>query len=171
MSIPLLLVNPAYAAVSHDATEIVGATTSLSGNQADSISVVRWNREGEQIWSRSIAFDPVPLPQAVVDSVVAPLAQFPPRFVEAFHREFRAPASYPPLTDIHVGRDGTVWVGLREDGDGKPYVVLSPEGEKIGSAILPHRRRVRVAELDRLWVVERDELDVESLVQYGVVWD
>jgi len=162
MFIPVPLANPAYMAVSHDATEIVGATTSLSGNQADSISVVRWNREGEQVWTRSIAFDPVPLPQSVVDSVLAPLAQLPPRFVEAFEREFRAPASYPPLTDIHVGRDGTVWVGLREDGEGKPYEVLSLNGERIGRAILPHRSRVRVAELNRLWAVERDEFDVES---------
>lgn len=169
--VPALFRNGAYVDISDDTERIIGAATSLVGNQADSIAVTMWSAGGHEIWSRSYPFTPVPLDPAEVDSVFAGFQEFPPQFQEALNRELLIPPVRPPLTGVTIGRDGTVWIEMVEDETGRPYLVLDPTGEPIGSLLLPARSRIAIGDLDRIWVIERDEVDVESVVRYSVTWD
>lgn len=47
---------------------------------------------------------------------------------------------------------------------------LRSDGEPIGTSVLPVSSRIAAADLGRIWVLERDELDVEGVVRYAVEW-
>jgi hypothetical protein len=49
-------------------------------------------------------------------------------------------------------------------------VVLDPSGDVIGTVMLPSGARVVAAELDRIWVLERDSAGKDELVRYQVSW-
>jgi hypothetical protein len=79
------------------------------------------------------------------------------------------PHSHPPVAGLVGGRDGTLWIRMRDTETGRPYRVLDPGGEPIGSLTLPLDARIAVADRNNVWVIERDDLDVESLVRYRLV--
>ena len=41
---------------------------------------------------------------------------------------------------------------------------------QVGELLLDERGRIAEAERDRIWVIEKDDYDVESLVTYAVTW-
>jgi hypothetical protein len=122
---------------------------------------------GTTIWNRSLPFEPVVLTRAAVDSVIS---QRPAQVQTALREQARIPPVYPPVTDLLVGQDGSLWIELIVRDRMRPYLVLSAEGDVVGTTNLPERSRVAAARLDRLWVTERDDLDVESIVTYQVSW-
>src|SRR5690606_14288668 len=77
---------------------------------------------------------------------------------------------YPPLTEMVIGRDGTLWVGLAGQSEAVPYFALAADGAPLGRIELPAGSRVAGGDEESIWVIERDEFDVESLVRYGVTW-
>ena len=64
------------------------------------------------------------------------------------------------------GRDNTLWIRMRDTAEGRPYRILDPSGELLGTLTLPLNSRIAVADLRQIWVIEIDELDVESVVRY-----
>ena len=79
------------------------------------------------------------------------------------------PPTQPPVTELHIGHDGSIW--LRREmtvGAASDWLVLSPEGEVVGTVALPANLKILAAEQGRLWGVETDELDVPYIVRYGV---
>ena len=91
-------------------------------------------------------------------------------FLRALEAAFDAAKTYPPLTEMIIGRDGIAWIGLTERDGVHPYIVLDAAGGVQGTVNFPAQARVAEAQSDRIWVIERDEYDVESLVLYRVAW-
>jgi hypothetical protein len=171
LRVPFLLRNPARVALSDDGSRFASAVAHLDADQSEEIEVTMWSDNGEMTWSRAIAFDPVPLPSSVVDSVFVDAQQsLTVEGADLLRSELAIPDVYPPLAGVTIGMDGSVWVGMIERDGGTPYLVLNDEGGLVGAVSLPLRSQVAAADRDRVWVIERDELDVEDLVQYAIEW-
>jgi len=153
---------------------LVIAMASLEGTDAGTFSIAATTLDGDTVYQRRYPFEGERIPKAIGDSIVearvALTSRISPRLAEAVREASRVPAFYPPLQNIVVGRDRTVWVGLREQGEGSRYAVVGPEGDLLGRVVLPVGSRVAVAERTRAWVIERDSLGVESVVRYSVDW-
>lgn len=169
--IPYPLRNAAQVAVSGDGSRIAGAMTSLQGDGADSVLVTIWDSDGATVWSRSVPFEPVPLPATVVDSVFDIMRGFPPRFQEAFREQVRPPPVYPPLRGLLLGRDHSVWIEMMVRDGGRTYRVLTASGALMGTVPVSEGSRIAVAAMDRIWMIEQDEVGVESIVRYSVTWN
>lgn len=134
---------------------------------------------GDTLFARDFSYTPMALEQALVDSLVDVLAasltrsRLPgatPARVAVWARDaLYTPEYHPPVSEMMIGRDGSVW--LRGEEVGAPTVnwrVLSPEGEPVGIVELPARFRPLLADHDNLWGMELDELDVPYIVRYRV---
>ena len=132
-----------------------------------SLTLVRATRD--TVFARSYPYPGEPIPDSAMDRGIAervPENNLARRF-RARAREL-APVVYPPA-DVTLGLDGTIWVELRRTEGGTPVDVLSESGDPIGSLLLPVRSRIQQASMTHLWVTERDQLDLASVVRYRVV--
>jgi hypothetical protein len=131
--------------------------------------------EGDTVFSRAIGYTPIPLSDALVDSLVTTRsAGFPgvtaSRAALLARQSLYIPEFHPPVSDVVVGRDGSVW--LRGEDLGASTVewrVLSPDGEPLGVVGLPVDLRIMLADQSRAWGTEYDELDVPYIVRYRIV--
>lgn len=79
------------------------------------------------------------------------------------------PPYEPPVTDLVVGRDGTIW--LRREVLGRStarWLVLDEDGRMTASVELPVGLDVLQAQRNAVWGVVEDELDVPYLVRYRI---
>jgi hypothetical protein len=131
--------------------------------------------EGDTVFSRAIGYTPISLSDALVDSVVrARSARFPGATAERAalwaRQSLYVPEFHPPVSDVVVGRDGSVWLRGADLGTSTvEWRVLSPDGEPLGFVRLPVDLRIMLADRNRAWGTERDELDVPYIVRYRIV--
>jgi hypothetical protein len=180
-----------------------------------SYQVSRLTFDGDTLFSRSFPYDPVPVDPAAADSLIDSWVS---RLVESGYRgapgarqaeewaraDLFVPAHTPPVRQLVVGRDGTIWLRLVEpaprgaaatggaaggtaredavgtagdpaadtaredDADAAHWLVLDRDGRPLARVVLPRGLSVRVADRDRVWGTEFDELDVPYIVRYGV---
>jgi hypothetical protein len=143
-------------------------------------SVQRIDGSGRVSLSRNYSYRPLPLSSDAVDRAldehVSGLGETRIRTPEAnvlrrqLRRQLYRPRFLPPVTGLLLGRDGTIW--LRREELGRPMAwwhVLDPGGRIIGRTWIPARLSVRYADRTQIWAVERDELDVPTLVRFRIV--
>lgn len=141
------------------------------GSEGGTAGVHLFGRDGDTIFSRRMPIEVVPLPESVRDSAYSRWSErLPPSLGEVVRARAHEVTHYPPLEQMIIGRDGTVWLSLASQDGVRPHLVLTPEGDLMGEVSLSDRSRIAEAQRDRIWVIERDEFDVESLVRYGVEW-
>jgi len=94
-----------------------------------------------------------------------------PRRPLGLERELRSrvPPFYPPVENILIGADGRPWISLYRRDESEEWLILDAEGNPQGRVVLPARTRLHVANATHIWALERDELDVESIVRYRVL--
>lgn len=147
-----------------------------------SFRVSRVSLAGDTLFSREIRYTPEPIAPTLVDSLVRmrgksmeriatrmPGAPTPARAEELAREALYLPAFHPPVSELLVGRDGSIWL-QREvvDGDTANWLVLSANGGVAGTVSAPRRLRIMAAEERRIWGMETDELDVPYIVRYRV---
>jgi hypothetical protein len=89
----------------------------------------------------------------------------------AIRQAVRVPEVYPPIVRLLFGQDYALWIEQRPQGEQLPYYVVERDGTPVGTLHLPRSQRLLAADEGRIWVVDRDDLGVESLIQYGVRWE
>lgn len=97
-------------------------------------------------------------------------APTPARAEELARESLYLPAYHPPVSQLLLGRDGSMW--LKREGhsaDSVDWLVLSPQGEVVGTVTTPLTLSIQAAEMERVWGMETDELDVPYLVRYAIV--
>lgn len=163
--------NAPVHAISSD-SELLGLSyVEMEGSQY--ILTVRVvDSRGEAVFERRFPIETIPLPAAVRDSAMDARASRMQnqQLLRAVEAHLDATKIYPPLREMIIGRDKTVWIGLTERNGAHPYMALSPDGESLGLVRLPIKSRLADAEKGRVWSIERDDFDVESLVEYRVDW-
>jgi hypothetical protein len=155
-------------AVSSDGRRVAILTTDTSDPTHPSFRVRITDAAGHALVDRTFPFEPDPIPPARMDSAIAASAAPRPELRTEMERELRrlAPRIHAAAERVLLGEDGTVWIGLRQTTAGRPWLLLGPDGAPAGRIVLPANATLRVAERTRVWVTERDELDVESIVRY-----
>jgi len=160
--------------VSADGSRSVLAESPVEGPAAGSIDVSVFGPAGDTLLFRRYPFEGVPIPAAVADSVMSArerqLGANSPELAAAFRKGARLPRIHPPVASLIVGRDGTVWMERPGDAGRRVYFVVDSLGEPVGTIDLPRNATVSAAERGRIWVLERDENDVQSIVRYGIRW-
>src|SRR5690606_28928052 len=108
-------------------------------------------------FARSYPIEVVPLPTSVRDSVLQATAerlrQFVPELIDDLRGAVAEITIYPPLQEMIIGRDGTVWIALANREGSRPYLVLAADGEPLGTIELSARSRIAEAEEGRIWVI------------------
>jgi hypothetical protein len=134
---------------------------------------------GDTVFTRAFAFEPIPVRQEELDSVLREVAGFMGERGMFGLSEIEAgrlaettlykPAFRPGVRTVVPGNDGTILLML-EPGDAPTatWLVLDTQGEPIGRVTLPANVLVRRVDLPLLWSVETDDLDVPYVVRYRV---
>lgn len=157
--------------VSSDGEWVASATAHPEGSEPY-VTVEVVGRDGSHVYQRRIAFEPVPLPHGVRDSVFEMVSARlkDPQLRKLIRDRLDATEFYPPITEMAIGRDGTLWIGLARPSDNVPYITLASDGQLLGRIELPAGSRIAGGSAESIWVIERDAFDVESLLRYGVSW-
>ncbi len=125
--------------------------------------------DGDTTFARSYPYRPIAVTQAMMDSARARQAErdamSPPSTYQG-RPEITFPASLPPIRKVLLGRDGTVWLEEEDNAPQHRWVALAPGGEQVASVELPPNVTLRAADRDRLWTLERDADDLESIVVF-----
>jgi len=172
-SMTMPFANIPWPAVSPDGRRSAVAIASLEGEDAGTFLLTVVEADGDTVLNRRYPYPSVPLPDAVFDSAMARYEGMglSSGLVTALHQQVRRWPVYPPLTGLTIGSDGTAFVHMRADeGAEQPVLVIGADGNVTGYLSLPQRSRVAVGERDRIWVIERDEVDVEAVIRYAVEW-
>lgn len=164
--------EPAYVAV-HRRVEDEASST---------YRVARITFEGDTVFDRTFAYDPVPIDPAYPDSLAESFATrvaesdfgTPPPLRDALtwaRQNLYVPAHCPPVEAAVVGVDETTWLrmgGAGPDAETVEWLVLDPAGEPLGRVDLPRRFQLEVARADRVWGWAVDDLDVPYIFRYRI---
>ena len=124
------------------------------------------------LYERRYPFDPEPITQEVRDSILeAYLEGAPPEFVQPLRRGAYFPPLMPPIHGLVGGKDDTFWIRMADTPMGRTYRIHDSEGEPVGTVTIPSNETIAVADLsqNRIWVIQKDDYDVESVVRYRLV--
>lgn len=142
--------------------------------------VLKLSFEGDTIWAKSLSFDPDPVSEAEVDSLIGEMAGWlgqrgMPGIAVGQARQWAAAGFYRPdfrpgISAMVMGRDGSIWLSETGGrGDTVSWLILDREGETVARVPLPEDLTPMVADLEYVWGSERDELDVPYLARYRIV--
>jgi hypothetical protein len=133
--------------------------------------------DGDTAFARAYPYTPVPMRDEHVRRLAEDLSERYNRagpgpsaaqIEGAWRSAGFVPESLPPVTEMAVAQDGTIWLRREEPPPGEPAVweILDGTGAPIGTVRLPAGQRVATAADGILVVTERDELDVPYVVLY-----
>lgn len=114
-----------------------------------------------------------PIPGALVEEWRADLGErmknAPPQ-IKGVLQEIPVNETYPDLQGVGISDSGQVWIGLRTAADARSdeWLVVSPDGEVLGSVSLPKSARILDVAGERVAVLYRDELDEEFISVYQI---
>lgn len=139
--------------------------------------VSKMSVEGDTLWRREYAFEPVAYPASVVDSFVTAMDDFMIERSGATRAEIEAemrsqitpPPHLPVARRVLVGTDGSVWIELADrDPIETRWLALEAEGDPVGIVTFAEGVLLREVALDEVWARVRDELDVPYIVKYEI---
>lgn len=162
---------------------IVQVTRAVSGSGPARFRVVKRTFDGDTLFAEEYGYRPVPIAAALVDSLIRdvgksieelrrhfPRAPTPARAEELARASLYIPAHHPPVSNLVIGRDGTLWLRREDTGTGRvKWSLVSAEGEPLGTLEAPAGLRIMAADRHTAWGLEKDELDVPYIVRYRVV--
>jgi len=135
---------------------------------------------GDTVFVRELETAPIPLSDSRIRRALLDMRIFPEppegeeepirsAFEKTLRRSGFLPEHLPPITNLFVGQDGSIWLRREEtEGEMIDYSILWGDGTPRGTIAIPAIQRV-VAALDGLMVaVEMDDLGVPTLVRYRI---
>lgn len=149
---------------------------SWTGTGPAEYGVTRVDSEGDTLFHRRIAYEPLPVPDGYYDrdieeSLDLPIVADRREFAGALREFLERVRYFPPVTNLQVGSDGTVWIAGPDEAGERTWLVLEPTGATIGRFRLPAASRVSDANRTEAWVVEKGALDIPYVARYEIVLD
>lgn len=125
---------------------------------------------GDTLFSTVASYTPVPVPSAVVDSIVSARAGDPNR-EDGLRDALFLPDTYPPASNALIARNGEVWVARERvhRADIVTWEIFSAEGVRSAEIELPKRFFPLLVTDEEIWGTETDDLDVPYVVAYPVL--
>ncbi|HWA15948.1 MAG TPA: 6-bladed beta-propeller, partial [Gemmatimonadales bacterium] len=163
--------SPLYG-VSADGSLLVLVNRRAATSTSDAELTVMGLRNGTtRVFTRTIGYTPRRLGSRQIDSAAAMFAGDASGGVPAdtIRRRMFKPAYLPPVTEVRVGRDGTVWLKVQfGDGpaDADEYMQLSPRGLPQRRVVTPRGFRLLEADRRSVWGTVTDSLDVPEVRRY-----
>jgi hypothetical protein len=149
------------------------ATVWVETSEADSaryrVEVIDYR--GDTLISRTMPFTIRPISQLKLDSAMARQVERDAQHRQDYlaSRPPLPPATFlPPILNVLIGRDGTVWLEEEEELPTHQWRVLNAAGEPIGQVTLPVNARLRVAERGMIWTTFTDDDDLVGIARYRV---
>jgi hypothetical protein len=140
----------------------------MAGDAAGTFSVTAVRLDGHTVFTGRHGYSSRKIESTVLDSVLRRHEQvLPPGLRAEFRARYRAPEEYPPLNHAVVSDERVVLVGPTSAGQTRDYLLISGD-QPLEVFQLSSRSRVVAVSGDAVWIVERDEDGVESLVGYGL---
>lgn len=169
--------NPLWAVEPGGEAVVVVARQVADAQNLPTFSVRRLLYDASVAFHREYEFTPTPVSDHLVDSLVdvaySEIHQYRPGMRglrESIRAALYTPRIHPPVRELLVGTDGTIW--LRTDTIGAPeqlWLVLSKQGDIVAHMSLPSPQfRAMQANSRFIWGVEKDELDVQYVVRYRI---
>lgn len=164
--------------VSADGRLFAYVETSVDSPQGGQLEIRLLGVDGDTILQRRLPFSGEPIDRAEVDRDVAavyerllrPQGSVGPErsreAADAWRRNVVVPQAYPPLRDVWIGADSSLWLQLRESGSRVPLWRIRPGTPSIERFEVAAGSRLLAADDNVLWVAETDSLGVPSLVRY-----
>lgn len=123
--------------------------------------LTRMGLSGDTLYRRSYNYSPQPISTAVLDSIHGALT--------IVAEAITLPRLMPPITDIHLNPDGSVWMkrGPRRI-DLDDWLVLDSVGSIRASLQIPSNIRIVLADETRAWGAVTSELGVPYVVRYQI---
>jgi hypothetical protein len=139
----------------------VNAITSGPDSAKYEVLVVATN--GDTVFTRKYPFTASPVNPDLADARMESMframgggGRTSPEHIDTLRKllvSHRSPFN-PPVQQVFVGRDGTIWLGAPADTSGQRWTVLDAKGNPLGTLKTP--RGVTIADADRsnIWAVE-----------------
>ncbi len=165
-------VGELFAEVAYDGSRVVIVGAAVEGRNAGTFGITTIGGAGDTIFSRRYPFTPEPIPRNVAQEAIEKTVQQLNSlkafqgYAAQYRAQVRVPPAYPPLASLHVGRDGSICVGMRTSTVTRQYLVFDLRGEPVGQFLLPAKARIGETDLNTLWAIEPDQDGIESLVRY-----
>jgi hypothetical protein len=148
-----------------------------SGRRAAAYTTIGVSAQGDTLFQRRIEYRPIRLTREIVDRAVdLPDERFAERFpsrdaaLRAVRGALLLPDYLPPISDLAVGRDHSIWLRREDLGSGSvEWLVLDKNGKTVGQLDAPRGTKILQADPEHVWAVEVDELDVPYVVRYRVL--
>ncbi|MEO8635132.1 MAG: hypothetical protein ABI587_07635 [Gemmatimonadales bacterium] len=160
-----------------DGSLVVEVERMASASSAEtSFRLVGRNGSAMPLFTRDITYRPRRLRNADIERALAifsdPGVKLPgPVTVDSIRSKLYRPGFFPPVREVHVGRDGTTWLRVNfadSPATGVDWLVLSPRGFPLARVTTPADFRLMEADRHTLWGVEGDPLDIPVLAKYVV---
>jgi hypothetical protein len=138
---------------------------------------------GDTLSSRSYRYSPEPIPSAMVNHIRRAWLEYlgsPRRVYERLlEANLYLPPHHPPVTDVVLGRDGTIWLQkgtsaqlphwispLESSAGPQIWNVLDEGGDPVGTVSLPQGVTVLAADRRHIWGTVLGELDEPYIVRF-----
>ncbi len=124
---------------------------------------------GDTLWAREMTYVPRAIDTEVIDSVRNRIRTMSaPWGVPSWEvdQELFVPAFWPPVTDVFIGVDGSVWIRSDDHEDPVTYTVIDSAGGRVRTVQLSRRIRLKWASAEVAWGFELDEDDVPVIVGF-----
>jgi dipeptidyl aminopeptidase/acylaminoacyl peptidase len=123
----------------------------------------------EQSWPfTGVAIAPGEL-QKLVDQIQARKSQpanVKAQLVSLVREQF--PRVYPPVTDLRLTRDGSIWIELGNHLDTRTWLRLDARGNPVHTIALPRNARFEESDGNVVWASETDDMNLRSVVRYRI---
>lgn len=171
--------DPLYAVSSDGSLVVLVARRSATSEDGGEFLVTVLRNGTEEVFRRPVQYQPRRLTNRVVDSTVTAMAGgFKPQgmvrspvTVDSVRSRLFRPAFYPPVQDVRVGRDGTVWLKIRFGDSASSvdeWLQLSPRGFPQRRVTTPNGFRLLEADRRMVWGAFTDSLDLPQVGRFEV---
>ena len=161
-----------FFSVAPDGSRIVLVDVSVEEESGAVVEALALAPTGDTIYDVDIPVEASPIPSHVVDSMMdvhlEALEQIGGSVGRAYRSQAYVPPVYPPVMGVVVSADGGVWLKMRDTEEGRPYYILDPDGRPAGRVLVPNNVEIRAADRTHVWAVEKDELDVPSILRFRI---
>lgn len=133
--------------------------------------VVSLGAHGDTLFARDFPFAPIPVSRGALDTLAEQevrLKKMQSPQTYANSPKVTPAKTFPPVRELVLGRDGTVWLELRTTTGGHTWLMLDPKGNPVGTVVLPNEVTMKVAERGTVWGFVTDDDGLKGVVRYRV---